>query len=167
MKAAKDKPGRLDPRVPVLAVVLVLALVGVGISWKMNQVPAGPSLAPAGRTVPAASSSSVEQMSAEANQLVALVQSSLSNDSQILDTDWPVVEMPKTAAPAATKPTDRTFRLRGVVQGGDRPAAFLDDKVLLVGEEIDGYTLTEIAADHVTLTDPRGRKHQFYLEVRP
>jgi hypothetical protein len=155
--------GKRDPKVPLLAAVLALALLGVGVSWWMSQKPAAhaatPGLAP----------SSVEQMAEEANRLIAEVQTGLALDATAIETDWPVVEAPKVvaSASAAQLPKEMTFRLRGVIRGGDRPAAFLDDKTLLVGEVIDGYTLTEIAEDHVTLVDSRGREHQLYPEPGP
>ena len=168
--ATEKKTGKMDPRVPVLAGVLVLALVGVGVSWKLNQAPAAPEAA--GSDAPAAGPSpaggTLAQMSAEAARLIAAVQAGLAADAQAVAADWPAWVAPKAApAAAAAKPADRVFRLRGMIHGGDRPTAFLDDKVLLVGEEIDGYTLEEIATDHVVLVDPRGKRIELYPEAGP
>jgi hypothetical protein len=163
MKTKPTQAGKIDSRVPMLAAVLALALLGAGVSWRMSQKPS------ASVAAPVSTSSSVEQMAAEANRLIAEVQTSLAEDSQDIETDWPVVEAPKVVASSspAAKQAEMSFRLRGFVRGGDRPAAFLNDKTLLVGEEIDGYTLTEIAQDHVTLKDPRGREHKLYPEAGP
>ena len=168
--ATEKKTGKMDPRVPVLAGVLALALVGVGVSWKLNQVPAAPeATAPDAPAVAASSAGgTLAQMSAEAARLIAAVQAGLAADAQAVAADWPAWVTPKAApAAAAAKPADRVFRLRGMIHGGDRPTAFLDDKVLLVGEEIDGYTLEEIAADHVVLVDPRGKRIELYPEAGP
>ena len=169
--ATEKKSGKMDPRVPALAGVLVLALVGVGVSWKLNQAPAAPEAtvpdAPSA-TVPSSAGGPMAQMSEEAARLIAAVQAGLAADAQAVAADWPAWVAPKAApAAAAAKPADRVFRLRGMIHGGDRPTAFLDDKVLLVGEEIDGYTLEEIAADHVVLVDPRGKKIELYPEAGP
>ena len=104
----------------------------------------------------------------EASGGMAAVQAGLAADAQAVAAEWPAWVAPKAApAAAAAKPADRVFRLRGMIHGGDRPTAFLDDKVLLVGEEIDGYTLEEIAADHVVLVDPRGKRIELYPEAGP
>ncbi len=168
--ATEKKTGKMDPRVPVLAGVLVLALVGVGVSWKLNQAPAAPA-AEGSDAPPAVQSSAggtMAQMSEEAARLMAAVQAGLAADAQAVAAEWPAWVAPKAApAAAAAKPADRVFRLRGMIHGGDRPTAFLDDKVLLVGEEIDGYTLEEIATDHVVLVDPRGKRIELYPEAGP
>ena len=168
--ATEKKSGKMDPRVPVLAGVLVLALVGVGVSWKLNQAPAAPEATAPDAPAAAASSAggTMAQMSEEAARLMAAVQAGLAADAQAVAADWPTWVAPKAApAAAAAKPADRAFRLRGMIHGGDRPTAFVDDKVLLVGEEIDGYTLEEIAADHVVLVDPRGKQIALYPEAGP
>lgn len=158
MKKSATTAGKMDPRVPMLAAVLGLALLGVGISWRMNQD--SPARAPAS---PAANSA--EQMSQEADRLLAEVQVRLAEDAKPVATDWPAVEVPKMAATAAfAQPAEMAFRLRGVVRGGTQPVAFLDDKTLMVGEKIEGYTLTAIAEDRVTLVDSRGRKHELVLD---
>ena len=164
MKAVADKKGRVDPRVPALAVGLLLALAAVAWSWRMNQAPR-----PADKSSAVRTTASFQSLSEEADQLMARVQARRAEDGAVLATDWPVVESPKPVAlpAAAAKAAERTFRLRGVVRGGKHPAAFLDDKVLLVGEELEGYTLTGIAEDHVTLKDSRGREHQLFLEAGP
>ena len=167
--ATEKKTGKMDPRVPVLAGVLVLALVGVGVSWKLNQAPAAPEATAPDAPAAAASSAggTMAQMSEEAARLMAAVHAGLAADAQAVAAEWPAWVAPKAAPAAAAKPADRVFRLRGMIHGGDRPTAFLDDKVLLVGEEIDGYTLEEIATDHVVLVDPRGKRIELYPEAGP
>jgi hypothetical protein len=157
MKTKADKPGKVEPKVLLLAAGLVLALFLVGLSWRMSQAPASSS----GSVV--AATTSAEQMSQETARLLSAVHAAQAEDAKAIETSWPVAEAPKVAAPAA-KPTEQTFHLRGVVRGGSQPVVFLDDKTLMVGDEIEGYVLTEIAADHVTLVDPQGRKHALSLD---
>lgn len=159
MKNPTDPAQKIDPKVWVLSAVLGLALLGVGLSWRLNQMPAASS----GSASPAPSS--VEQMSQETSRLLAAVEAAQAKDAQILETNWRAVEAPQKVAPAAAvQPEEKTFHLRGIVRGGDQPVVFLDDKTLMVGDEIGGYTLTEIAADHVTLADPQGKESRLSLE---
>ena len=159
MKNPADTAPKIDPKVWVLAAVLVLALLGVGLSWRLSQMPAAPSASAA------STSSSAEQMSQETSRLLAAVEAAQAKDAQVLETNWRAAEAPQQTAPAAAaRPEEKTFHLRGVVRGGSQPVVFLDDKTLMVGDEIDGYTLTEIAADHVTLVDPQGKESRLSLE---
>jgi hypothetical protein len=158
MKIMAAKSGKIDPRVLGLGALLGLALLGVGLSWRMSQTASSGAAA-------ASAPTSVEQMSQEADRLSAEVQTRLREDSKAIETDWPVVEVPKVAVPkAAAKQAGMDFRLRGVVRGGTHPAAFLNDKTLLLGEELNGFKLVGIEDNHVTLQDPTGRKHEVFLE---
>ena len=96
--------------------------------------------------------------------MLSAVEAGQAKDAEVLDTNWRAVEAPKKAAAAAARPEEKTFQLRGVVRGGSQPVVFVNDKTLMVGDEIDGYTLTEIAADHVTLVDPRGKESRLSLD---
>ena len=119
MKSAAEKENKLDPRVPVLAGVLVLALAGAGISWRLSQAPAVFAEASAEPAKPAATSA--QQMSDDAARLLASSAASQAEDAEVLETNWPAVQPPKAAPVAAAQPEERTFRLRGIIRGGVQP----------------------------------------------
>lgn len=159
MKTKTSPAGKIDPRVPLLGAVLVLALLGVALSWRLNQ--SASSTTPNGSPMP----TTVEQMSKETDRLLSVVQTRLSEDAQSIEADWPVAEsLPVAPQAQALQAPEMTFRLRGVVRGGERPAAFLNDRTLLLGEELDGSKLVEIAEDHVVLVGAKGRRYELFLE---
>lgn len=64
-----------------------------------------------------------------------------------------------TAQPSATTPASlgEGLALSGIVLGGNEPYAVINGTIIMVGERLDGYLVSEITESTVTLKDARGR----------
>ena len=54
--------------------------------------------------------------------------------------------------------------LSGILWDAHRPMAMINDQMVRVGETLDGYTIVEITADHVSMTDGTDT---FQLQIAP
>ncbi|MCU0772718.1 MAG: hypothetical protein MUE94_13260 [Verrucomicrobia bacterium] len=61
----------------------------------------------------------------------------------------PVVEPPVQEPPAIVRPE---FRLKTIVRHPTRPSAMINNRVLFVGDRVEGYAVTAIGQEEVTLT---------------
>ena len=151
MKTANDKPAGEKAKVAVLGLFLLIALGGVYYSWSRSQAPSAPAVM------------DVQQLAhspvgPEVDQLIQSVEARLREDAKFINlADW------HTPAAVASAPTRAeiapvSFKLKGVAMNGDQSIAFINEKVVGLGEQVDGYTLAEINPDRVVLTDARGRR---------
>lgn len=151
MSKEQSKPSSIRSVAP-LAVLLVVALGAVVFSWRRTHAPA--PIAPETGTV-AASGSALAQ---EAEQLSKSVRARLDADAVAVDVSWRPAAAP---APVAIKAEvgRESFKLKGVARDGTRPVAFIDDRTVGLGEEVEGYRLIEIGNESVTFLDPKGRRY--------
>lgn len=154
MNKPTSETGKMDPKVLGLGVLLVLALGGVYVSWRLSNPSRGPSIR--STTVGTAA---VAPAAEEVGRLIQSVESRLQEDARPLPADWPATVMPTVSAKPKTSQPTATLKLRGIARDGRQPMAFINDTTLGVGESVDGFTLMEIADESVTLVDGRGMKH--------
>lgn len=155
MSKPSAQTGKVDAKVLVLGCLLLLALGGVYLSYRLTHAPARPSsrsaaatdLAPAGL--------------AELDRLITAVDTRLKEGQRIVTADWasPVAAAAPKAQPTAASREETVLKLRGVAQNGAQPIAFINEATVGLGESILGYTVSEIRADGITLVDGQGRKH--------
>ena len=151
--------GRLDPKVPLLALLLVLAVGAAGISWRRAHRPAVAD--------PARGSASLAGRLEELDQLMKAVQDRLQHDAEPLDPSWPVAKV--VVAPRAADPerAGQALCLRGIARSGAQAVAFINEQTLAVGETLEGFTLLEIGNERVTLVDGRGHQQHLSLPGMP
>lgn len=161
MKGLADKSGKADPKAIGLAVLLVAALGGVFFSYRMTNAPVeAPSTGPAEVQKQAADFATVDR-------LMNSVENRLKEDAEKVRTDWAVAAAP--VAPVVKTPEAKgkteipTFKLRGVVNGGAQPMAFINETTVGLGETILGARVTAITNDSVTLVDAQGKQQVLSL----
>ncbi len=142
-------------RVVLLGLLLLVALATVAVSWRLTHVPRRA----AARGDYAERS---RQLAAEADQVAASVHKRRLADAAVINLDGLVTRQQQEtgivfAAAAPVLTTGITFRVRGVVPRGEHPLAFVDDRTLGIGEEINGFKVIAIADESVTFRDPTGK----------
>lgn len=161
MNNMNDKPGKTDPKTLGLAVLLAAALGGVYFSYRMTH--ASVSVTTTGPTTLQAQSGSLEF----ADRLMKSVETRLQEDAEKVRADWVVAAAP-VATVIKTSVADKeignpTFKLRGVVNGGRQPMAFINETTVGLGETILGSRVTAISDDQVTLVDGQGKQNVLFL----
>jgi type II secretory pathway component PulC len=152
MSKEAPKPSSIRS-VALLAILLVIALGAVVFSWRRTHAPA-PSASPAGSPADVSGSA----LAQEAERLSKSVRARLDADAVAVDVSWRPAAAP---APVAVKADvgRESFKLKGVARDGTQPVAFIDDRTVGLGEEIEGYRLIEIGNESVTFLDPKGRRY--------
>ena len=161
MKKITHKAGKTDPKALGMAVLLVAALGGVYFSYRMTNAPG--TAKSFGPTTSQAQVTSFEAM----DRLIKSIETHLQEDAEKVRTDWvvaaaPVAPVVKTPS-AVAKTEDPTFKLRGVVNGGQQPIAFINETTVGLGETILGSRVKAITNDSVTLVDGQGKEHVLSL----
>ena len=160
MKAIQN-PGRRHTEW-ILFLFLILALAAVGTSWRLTHRPP-PS--PSGQNYATRCAVLVQ----EADTLLQSVQGRLKPDKATFDLGKikaPERAQMKERMPAVaveTPPQKITFHLRGIARHRTRPAAFIDERTVEVGEEIDGFKVLRIDNESVTFLDSQGRQRVVVL----
>lgn len=156
MKKPTPQAGKTDAKVLGLGALLLVALGGVFVSYRLTNAPRSPVM----RT--AAAGGVAQPALEDMDRLLAAVENRIRSDGTAVQTDWaePVVPAaPAARAPLAAASEAAVLKLRGVVRGGAQPMAFINETTVGLGEVVEGYKLTEIREDGVTLVDGQGRQH--------
>lgn len=142
-------------RTVLVALLLVAALAVVAVSWRVTHAPRHA----------AAQGDYAERsrlLAADADRVAASVQKRRLADATVMNLDGLDVRRTQeaavvTAAVAPAPSTDITFRVRGVAPRGVTPLAFIDDRTVGIGEEVDGFKVLSITEESVTFRDPSGK----------
>ena len=141
----------------ILFMFLILALAAAGTSWRLSH---RPPQAASGQDRAARCAALVQ----EADALMQSVQVRLQPDKAtfaLVKAKAPQQEPERARAPAVaaeTPPSEITFHVRGIARHRTHPAAFIDERTVEVGEEIDGFKVIGIDNESVTFLDSQGRK---------
>lgn len=143
-------------KIPLLMVLLIAAIGAVVFSWRQTH----PSSSASPESV--TNDGSVTE---RADALLSTVQTQIEGRAKQLETvDWPEKVVIPEAPPEAVEETTETPvqkplpRFTGVAQSGGQAIAFLDGRLIAVGESMDGYEVVEIANESVVLRDANGEK---------
>jgi len=154
----------------LLAVILVLALVGVVVSYRLNR--GGPK--PAKALPTQEYSVRCAALGAEADQLTQSIQTRLKIENAPLPMEPLKIRQAAPIAPPAVKASspvevkkEATLRVTGVALSGPRPMVFVNDKTLEIGESMDGFKVIGVESDGVTFLDPQGQKRSIPLYTEP
>ena len=154
--SAKTASKRKPAPVLLLAALLALAVGGVVLSWSWSH--ASGSAAPSGTAGPAA-----QPLASEVEQLTKSVRDRMALDAEQLDVGWRPAAAPEPmpVAPVAGRAElgRAGFKLKGIARDGSQPVAFIDNRTMGLGEEVEGYKLIEIGNESVTFLDPRGKRY--------
>lgn len=176
-EALRRAQGPLHPQAPTLAPKTSTAQVPAQPAvYTPPQAPVGTVPAPAHSWTAAASSIPGSSRSSNA-PIVAAVSAALGLSVLLLGlaavwltrhpatSGGPATTSPAATATAATAPPSTTpvaslgegLALSGIVLGGNEPYAVINGTIVMVGERLDGYLVSEITESTVTLKDARGQ----------
>lgn len=155
-------------KIPLLMVLLIAAIGAVVFSWRQSR-PSTPATAQ-----PLAPGSSSAALIESADAALTAVQTQLvSRAEQLGSAAWPEkivlpAEAPEPVEASEEAPPQHALpRLSGVAKNGDQIVAFLNGRIVSVGESVEGYEVVEIANESVVLRDASGEKTTLRLYGSP
>ncbi len=154
--SAGNTSKRKPAKVLLLAALLALAVGGVVLSWRWSQG-SGPVFSSG------SSGAATSPLASEVEKLAKSVRDRLAQDAEQLDVGWrpaaAPAPMPVAQASGRAEAGRAGFKLKGIARDGTQPVAFIDNRTVGLGEEVEGYKLIEIGDESVTFLDPRGKRY--------